>query len=210
MWGYFTLRGRPQQSLFSQFRVTSNFSGGFWDGQDSLKPSPTEMGVKHYRDPQLAQQGPCLSCKTLSFSGCLRLYKFLKVHWEIKGGFVKGWFWRTYPRSGFRSGGTCETTLVPVFVPGVHPKVPSFRFSFRGNSRQNHRFGNHPFVQPQKSGSGPWQKWQSNKRTRTEAHPALQKHTKPRGTTRALCLLFSAVHLMGSFSEGFFWRKLVP
>ena len=32
-----------------------------------------------------------------------------------KGGFVKGWFWRMYPRSGFRSGGTCERTLVPGF-----------------------------------------------------------------------------------------------
>ena len=57
-----------------------------------------------------------------------------------KAGFVKGWFWRmfpcsgfsfrgnmrTYPRSGFvlgepfwfRSGGTSECTLVLVFVPG--------------------------------------------------------------------------------------------
>ena len=32
------------------------------------------------------------------------------------------------PRSGFRSGGTCERSLVPVFVPGEHPNVPSFRF----------------------------------------------------------------------------------
>ena len=43
-----------------------------------------------------------------------------------------------YPRSGFRSWGTCERTLVPVFVPGEHPNVPSFWFSFRGNIRQNH------------------------------------------------------------------------
>ena len=34
-------------------------------------------------------------------------------HWEIKGRFPKGWFWRTYPRSGFRSGGTsAKTTLL--------------------------------------------------------------------------------------------------
>ena len=38
-----------------------------------------------------------------------------------KDGFVKGWFWRMYPRSRCRSGGTCERTLVPVFVPGEHP-----------------------------------------------------------------------------------------
>ena len=36
-----------------------------------------------------------------------------KGHWEIKGRFPKGWFWRTYPRSGFRSGGTsAKTTLL--------------------------------------------------------------------------------------------------
>ena len=39
-----------------------------------------------------------------------------------------------YPRSGFCSGGTCECTLVLVVVPGEHPNVPSFRFSFRGTS----------------------------------------------------------------------------
>ena len=50
------------------------------------------------------------------------------------------------PRSGFRSGGTCEHTLVPVFVPGEHPNVPSFRFLVPGNIRQNHPFGNHPFA----------------------------------------------------------------
>ena len=31
-----------------------------------------------------------------------------------------------YPRSGFRSGGTCARALVPVFVLGEHPNVPSF------------------------------------------------------------------------------------
>ena len=36
-----------------------------------------------------------------------------KAHWEIKGRFPKGWFWRMYPRSGFRSGGTsAKTTLL--------------------------------------------------------------------------------------------------
>ena len=33
---------------------------------------------------------------------------------------------RTYPRSGFRSGGTSECTLIPVFVPGEHPPKPPF------------------------------------------------------------------------------------
>ena len=53
-----------------------------------------------------------------------------------------------YPRSGFRSGGTCERTLVSVFVSGEHPNVPSFRSSLRGNIRQNHLLENHPFVNP--------------------------------------------------------------
>ena len=67
---------------------------------------------------------------------------------DKKSGFVKGWFWWTCPRSGFRSGGTCERTLVPVFVPGEHPNVPSFRFLFRGNIRQNHPFWKPPFWVP--------------------------------------------------------------
>ena len=71
------------------------------------------------------------------------------VREETKGRFRKGRFWQMYRRSGFRSGDTCERTLVPVFRPGKHanipsfrffvlaehPKVPSFRFSFRGNIR---------------------------------------------------------------------------
>ena len=52
------------------------------------------------------------------------------------------------PRSGFRSGGTCEHTLVPVFFPGEHPNAPSFRFSFWGNIRQTHPCGNHPLGNP--------------------------------------------------------------
>ena len=43
----------------------------------------------------------------------------------------KGWFWRMYTRSGFRSG--------------VHANVPSFRFFVPGNIRQNHPFGKPPF-----------------------------------------------------------------
>ena len=68
-----------------------------------------------------------------------------KNHWEVKGRFRKRVVLAMYPCSGFRSGGTCECTLVPVFVPGEHPNVPSFRFSFRGNIRQSHPFGNQPF-----------------------------------------------------------------
>ena len=71
------------------------------------------------------------------------------LHWEIKGRVRKRVVlakvpsfrfsfrgnMRTYPRSGFRSGGTSECTLGPVFVPGKHPP--------------NHPFGKPPFCQPQ-------------------------------------------------------------
>ena len=95
-----------------------------------------------------------------------RLTNFTPLIWKARGvaavqtringrqkcGFAKGWFWRTYPRSGFRSGGTCERTLVPVFGLGEHPNVPSFRCSFRGNIHQKHPFGNHPFRFLRKEG----------------------------------------------------------
>ena len=52
-----------------------------------------------------------------------------KGHWEIKGRFPKGWFWRTYPRSGFRSGGTsAKTTLLETTLLRT-PDI-SFRFLF--------------------------------------------------------------------------------
>ena len=51
-----------------------------------------------------------------------------------KGGFAEGWFWRMYPRSssyprcGFRSGGSSKYTLVAVCVPGEHPpKLPFWK-----------------------------------------------------------------------------------
>ena len=59
-------------------------------------------------------------------------------------------------------GGFGERALVPVFIPGEHANVPSFRFSFWGNIRMYPRFGfrsggtsakttlleNHPFGNP--------------------------------------------------------------
>ena len=54
--------------------------------------------------------------------------------------FCKRVVWRMYPRSGFRSGGTCERTLVPVFVPGEHLPKPRTLF------------GKPPFCQLQRIG----------------------------------------------------------
>ena len=52
-----------------------------------------------------------------------------------------------FPRSGFRSERTREHANVPVFVPGRSGfRSGSFRFSFRGNIRQNHPFGKPPFL----------------------------------------------------------------
>ena len=79
-----------------------------------------------------------------AFWTTVSLHDAFAITGRQEGGFVKGWFWRMCPRSGFRFGGTCERTLVPVFVPGEHPNVPSFRFSFRGNICQNHPFGKPP------------------------------------------------------------------
>ena len=67
-----------------------------------------------------------------------------KGYWEIKGRFPKGWFWRTCPRSGFRSGGTSakttllETTLLrtPEFLQ--HPTYKIDRFPLNAtNSKEN-------------------------------------------------------------------------
>ena len=53
----------------------------------------------------------------------------------------------TYPRSGFRSGGTSECTLVSVFVPGEHPPKPT-------TPLENHPFVNPPTFNPWKLVSG--------------------------------------------------------
>ena len=52
-------------------------------------------------------------------------------------------------RAVSQKGGFGECALVLVFFSGEHPNVPSFRFfRSRGNIRQNHPFGNQPFVNP--------------------------------------------------------------
>ena len=65
---------------------------------------------------------------------------------EMKGRFRKRVVLANEPSFRFSFRGNMRMYLVPVFVPGEHLNVPSFRVSFRGNIRQNHPFGNHPFV----------------------------------------------------------------
>ena len=107
-------------------------------------PFPAFSGFPCHTSPAWSLSSRWLSCS----SACV----LLKSHWEIKGRFRKRMvlanvpsfrfsFWgnmRTCPRSGFRSGGTSQCTLVPVFVPGKHPPKPPF--------------WKPPFCQPQKIG----------------------------------------------------------
>ena len=80
----------------------------------SCRPRDQEVGV----DPCLLSSWSLIlqTGGLRILNGTLFLNERWKIsHWEIikKGGFVKGWFWRTCPRSGFRSGGTsAETTLL--------------------------------------------------------------------------------------------------
>ena len=72
-----------------------------------------------------------------------------KGHWEIKGRFPKGWFWRTYPRSGFRSGGTsAKTTLLETTLlrtPELCLKHNKTRCTREKRDRiKNLRHGQHP------------------------------------------------------------------
>ena len=53
-----------------------------------------------------------------------------------------------YPRSGFCSGGRCERTLVPAFVPGEHLNIPLFRFRSGGTSEHTTLLEDFPFVNP--------------------------------------------------------------
>ena len=63
-------------------------------------------------------------------SFCSRISRFVAFQTKVegcqKGGFPRGWFWRTCPRSGFSFRGTCKRTLVQVFVPGEYPPKPPF------------------------------------------------------------------------------------
>ena len=108
-------------------------------------------------------------------------FKFLLFHWETKGRFRKrvvlanvpsfrcafGGNTRPHPRSGFPSGGACECTLVPVFVPEEHlPKPPFWKTTllsipdcFGGEEREEEsevkRGGGGLYVWKERRGGGP-------------------------------------------------------
>ena len=87
-------------------------------------------------------------------------------HWEIKGRFRKrvvlanvpsfrfSFLWEHPPKPPFWKPPSCQHQKGSlgdkraVSKRVVLANVPSFRFSFRGNIRQNHPFGNHPFANP--------------------------------------------------------------
>ena len=56
-----------------------------------------------------------------------------------------------YARSDFRSGGTCERTLVPVFVPGNIRMYPRSGFRSRGTSANTTLLETHLFANTNKS-----------------------------------------------------------
>ena len=100
------------------------------------------------QDPGSTPDPQCLPIFRLILGG--RSESLVRLTRREKGGFVKG-----SQKGGFGECtlvpvvvGTCERPLVPVFVPVEHLNVPLFRFSFQGNIRQNHPFGNHPLVKP--------------------------------------------------------------
>ena len=83
---------------------------------------------------------------------------------NLKGWFPKGWFWRMFPRNENRNEGTfakttlLETALLSLNDPfgcwqkggfqkgGFQKDVPPERKPERGYVRQNHPFGNRPFI----------------------------------------------------------------
>ena len=72
-----------------------------------------------------------------------------------KGGFVKGWFWRMCPHSGFWYRGTSECTLVPAFATEEHPpKQPFWKPPFCEPLRFCRSFGG-KFAGPEKLGLAP-------------------------------------------------------
>ena len=91
------------------------------------------------RESVLVTDSRCMAIAT-QMSLRFHLARTAKTHWEIKGRFRKRvvlanlpssrFSFRvnmpTYPRFGFRSGGTSECALVPGFVPGEHPPKPPF------------------------------------------------------------------------------------
>ena len=83
---------------------------------------------KQQKVPRTPPVDACLSCRlSLGHPAGVPGISLKFIHWEIKGRFRKR---------------------------VVLANVPSFRFSFRGNIRRNHPFGNHPFVNTKK---GHWE-----------------------------------------------------
>ena len=134
------------------------FTFVLFDLQNSLFYTPTTLllRVRNSSDVHASILQELRKQKPKRTNGKGQMVPFSRVYkgpfqWKItgrqKGGFVKGWFWRMYPRSGFRSGETCMRTS---------------RFSFRGNIRMYPRSGfrsegrsakttlleNHPLVNP--------------------------------------------------------------
>ena len=104
------------------FHMLSSFKPPFWNSENInlKKQTRTTLGFNEQFQPQ-TKNGSVNKCKK----------RGLKFTGRQKGDFG-------------------ERTLVPFFVPGKHPNVPSFQFRSRGTSAKTTLLENHPlsFVNP--------------------------------------------------------------
>ena len=105
----------------------------FWDSRSRGQKTPFAPSLKHfwafwlfrrlYQASGVATHVKSMPTETKGrFCKRLVLANIPSFRFSFRGNM------RTCPRSGFRSGGTSECTLVPVFVPGEHlPKQPFWK-----------------------------------------------------------------------------------
>ena len=134
-----SLRSRGSQAKCHDI-IMAGFSGAAAGSFVPFAPTVAKRVRTEFPRPQRPQKS--------SQNGVENESKSTNLTGRQKGGFVKGRFWRMCPHSGFRSGGTCERTLVPVLGPGEHPNVPSFRFRSGGTSAKTTLLENCPSVNP--------------------------------------------------------------
>ena len=83
-------------------------------------------------EPSFSQNSPSLPQNSVRLSEFSSLKQYSRN--SIPPVSYKGRFWRTCPRSGFCSGGTCERTLVPVSTRGSIRMYPRSGFHSGGTS----------------------------------------------------------------------------
>ena len=115
-------------------------------------PPPPNFGQKAF----LRERGGGCIFRTLRSRNFIRPPSFL--HPAPLEGYFQGWGWGCVKFDPLKTAEiaakhpTCHWEIKGRFRKRVVlSNVPSFRFSFRGNIRRNHPFGNHPFVNTKKA-----------------------------------------------------------